>query len=91
MLSKLDHSCRNRLLKAASENDFNAISAQLTKVDANLGEHLIRGGEPEEWAYFPEEAVVSIVRTMQDGSVIEVGIIGCDGVVGIHSIGKKAH
>ena len=38
------------------------------------------------WAYFPEGSVVSIVRILGDGSMIEVGLVGFDGLVGIHSL-----
>ena len=81
---------RNRLLRALSGHESRSLRKHLEPFDAALGINLIRGDEPEEWAYFPEEAVVSIIRTMQNGSMIEVGIIGCDGVVGIHSIGRNA-
>jgi CRP-like cAMP-binding protein len=58
----------------------------IERITLDYGQVLLDEGEKPVWAYFPENAVVSVVRILGDGSMIEVGLIGCDGFVGIHSL-----
>lgn len=39
-----------------------------------------------EDVYFPEEAVVAMVDSMDNGRTVEVGLIGCEGIVGINVV-----
>ena len=48
-----------------------------------LRETLITGGEPIGALYFPLDAVVSVISTLADGTTLEVGIIGNEGLVGL--------
>jgi hypothetical protein len=34
-------------------------------------------------AYFPHDAMVSLVNVMEDGGSVEVGLFGCEGVLGL--------
>ena len=43
---------------------------------------LLRPNELIDYVYFPEEGMVSLVLQLEDGSVIEVGLIGKEGMVG---------
>jgi CRP-like cAMP-binding protein len=40
-------------------------------------------GEPLQHVYFPEAAIVSVARRMQDGSLIEAGTVGREGMAGL--------
>jgi CRP-like cAMP-binding protein len=55
----------------------------LEAVKLPLGESLYKSGDVIEHVYFPETGLVSLVTHMQDGTAIEVGLIGKDGMVGI--------
>ena len=48
-----------------------------------LGEVVYETGGHLEHIYFPTNAVVSLLYTMEDGSTAEMGLTGNDGVVGI--------
>ena len=37
-----------------------------------------------EHVYFPTTSVVSTLYTMEDGATVEMGLVGTDGVVGVH-------
>lgn len=80
--------CKNLLLTALPDDEYQRLSGDLERVDTTLGESIVREYEPAEWAYFPEEAVCSIIRILEDGSMIEVGVIGFDGVVGFQSLAE---
>jgi CRP-like cAMP-binding protein len=44
---------------------------------------LLRGGDRIDTVYFPDNAVVSLLTTMADGTTVEVANIGNEGVVGL--------
>ncbi len=81
---------RNALLSAIRGDQAKLLEADLEPVDLTLGETPLLEYEQTEWAIFPEEAVLSVVRILADGSMIEVGVIGYDGVMGIHSLTESA-
>jgi CRP-like cAMP-binding protein len=43
---------------------------------------LFRAQEPLTAVYFPDTAVVSLVSRLESGQALEVGLVGCDGIVG---------
>jgi CRP-like cAMP-binding protein len=48
-----------------------------------LGKIVYEPGERVDFCYFPANAVVSLLYTMQDGSTAEMGLVGNDGVTGV--------
>lgn len=50
-----------------------------------VGETLISPETESPWTYFPETGVISLVRGFRDGSHIEVGVIGSEGMAGVHA------
>jgi CRP-like cAMP-binding protein len=47
---------------------------------------LHKAGESIEYLYFPHRAIVSLLSTPEEGSMVEVGLVGNEGVVGIPSV-----
>ena len=47
------------------------------------GAVIYRADQKIEGARFPEEPVVATVDSLNDGRAVEVGIFGCEGIVGI--------
>lgn len=72
----------NCLLKAISENDLERIKPHLELTELCLGDVLYLPDEKIEYVYFPQSIVASVVNTLENGSSIEVGIIGREGIVG---------
>lgn len=52
-------------------------------VDLSLGQAIYEPGEVLQHVYFPTTAIISLLYTMEDGVSAEMGVVGCDGVVGI--------
>jgi CRP-like cAMP-binding protein len=72
----------NKLLAALSANAYKRLVPHLEPVDLPLGEILYHQKHRIEYVYFPRYAVVSMVNIFEDGSMVEVGVIGREGMVG---------
>src|SRR4028119_1666098 len=73
----------NRLLAALPDAEYQRLIPHLNHVSLSLKQVLHEVGEPIEYVYFPHRSIVSCLSTMADGSMIEVGLVGNDGVTGI--------
>ena len=72
----------NLLLRSLGQEDFQAITPRLSRMDLQDGQRLIEAEAPIERLCFPESGVVSIHEVLNDGSRAGVGIIGYEGLVG---------
>ena len=72
----------NRLLNALSPRSQELIAPDLELLSLAAGHALYQPNATIDFVYFPETAVASMIRRMKDGSGIEVGTIGLEGVVG---------
>jgi CRP-like cAMP-binding protein len=75
---------RNDLLRTLLNSEYQHLRSKLEQVDLKLGELIYKADERIDHVYFPETAVVAMIDTMHDGSTVEVGIIGHEGMVGIN-------
>jgi CRP-like cAMP-binding protein len=75
----------NRLLAALEPEDFAALEPHLKIVNLSRGQVLYEPGDIIHYIYFPHEAIISLVNVMEDGSTVEVGIFGREGVMGFLS------
>ncbi len=73
----------NRLLAALPEADFQRWQPHLTLVDLHLGQVLSEPGDEAAHAYFPLNAIVSLLYVMQDGDSAEIALVGKDGMLGV--------
>ena len=73
---------RNQLLAAMPQEDFAALQPHLEPVDLPLRQVLIEPHQPIAHVYFPESGYSSIV-TNGEGTKIELGLIGREGLVGV--------
>lgn len=74
---------QNRLLAALPLEVRQRLEAGLVPVSLELGTVIYEALEPLSHVYFPTTAIVSLLYTMENGSSAEMGVVGCDGVVGI--------
>jgi CRP-like cAMP-binding protein len=81
---EVDHRT-NRLLSALDPEDFARLEPHLELVDLSLGDVLYDTGDAIRYAFFPHDAVVSLVNVMEDGSTVEIGVFGREGVLGLLS------
>jgi CRP-like cAMP-binding protein len=74
---------KNRLLAALPENEYQRLLPALEPFALEHGKILYEIDEPIKYIYFPFQAVVSLVTQMKDGKIVEVGLVGNEGVTGL--------
>ena len=77
---------KNSILALLPSTDINSLSPHLLPITLQMRQSLHEPGEQIDTVYFLEDAIASVVVTMEDGSTVEVGIIGRDGVVGLPAV-----
>ena len=73
----------NRLLGSLPQQDLAALTPHLERVSLRLSEPLIVPYEPIRSVYFPINALASLVTVLEDGSTVECGSVGREGMVGV--------
>jgi hypothetical protein len=73
----------NHLLAALPDRDWQRWLPQLEFVELPLGQVLYESGDTLSHAYFPTNAIISLLYVMQSGESAEIAVVGFEGVVGI--------
>ncbi|HKX09399.1 MAG TPA: Crp/Fnr family transcriptional regulator [Stellaceae bacterium] len=76
----------NRLLDLIDPEQFARLKPHLVTETLELGRSLQRRGKGVASAIFPTSGMISIVATMRDGSSVEVGIAGREGMLGVEAV-----
>ncbi len=80
----------NRLLQSLTAKDRKEILSHATLVDLEQKELLSEAGKRPQHAYFMLTALASEVVELEDGEVVEVGLVGFEGVTGsFHLLGSS--
>jgi len=72
----------NRLLAALPAKDYQRLLAGLEPVKLTYGEVLYEPGERMRHVYFPSDCVVSLLTVVEGRRVLEVGLVGREGMLG---------
>src|SRR3954466_4371825 len=72
-----------RILSNLTDEDYQRLMPNLQPVNLPLGEVVYESSGRMDHVYFPITCVISLLHTMQDGSISEMGVVGNDGMVGI--------
>lgn len=78
-----DSAARNRLLAALPAGVYARLEPHLESIPLSLGSVIYEANDTLSHVYFPTTAIVSLLYTMENGASAEMGVVGCDGVVGI--------
>jgi CRP-like cAMP-binding protein len=73
----------SRLLAALPSDVLGRFQPKLELVNAGFKDVLYGDDEPIAYVYFPINAVVSVLTTMENGDAVEVGTIGNEGFAGL--------
>ncbi|MBA3914912.1 MAG: Crp/Fnr family transcriptional regulator, partial [Acidobacteriales bacterium] len=73
----------NLLLAALPEPERRRLDPFLTPVQMEARMPITAPGEPIRHLYFLHDAVISTVQEMQDGSTVETGLMGLEGLAGV--------
>lgn len=72
----------NRLLAVLSPGELEALWPHVDRVALPQGRTLHKAQTAIDHVYFPESGIVSLVKAMKDGTTIEVGQAGREGMIG---------
>ena len=73
----------NRLLACLPEDEFRRLSPHMERVSLTHSQHVIVPDEPIKDIYFPLNCLLSLVTILEDGSTVESGTIGREGMSGV--------
>ena len=73
----------NRLLAALPAEEYARLSRKLTKVSLTYGETIYEATDVIRQVYFPESGIISLLSSVGDRSLLEVGIVGSEGFIGL--------
>lgn len=76
----------NSLLAALPAEEYRRLLPDLEPVRLRYDETVYEQGDPISYVYFPTGAVVSLLSLLEDGTTVEVGMVGRHGVVGVQVI-----
>lgn len=79
-------SYRNHILSALSKTEIAGLAPHLSLEDLPVGTKLLSAGEECVHVYFLESGLASGVVSMADGTTVETGITGREGVVGLPAL-----
>lgn len=74
---------QNKLLACLPEGERNALRPHFELMWLELAYPLIAPGQPILHAYFPVTCLASLVVLLEDGTTVEAGSIGCEGMSGV--------
>lgn len=73
----------NRLLAAWPEDETARLASSIERVSFELKQTLAQPDQPVDYVLFPTTAMISQLVVMEDGSTVESGIVGGEGLVGL--------
>jgi CRP-like cAMP-binding protein len=74
---------RNKILAALPDEEFARLYPKLREVSLPLGEIIYSPEQQIEHVYFINRGVISWLAALQDGSTVEAGLIGPEGMAGM--------
>jgi CRP-like cAMP-binding protein len=74
---------RNQILMRLPQDEHIRVRAHLEEVSLSFKQKIYEQGESIKYALFPESGVISLVKLLDDGNIVEIGTIGNEGMVGL--------
>jgi CRP-like cAMP-binding protein len=73
---------QNRLLAALPKKDYRQLKVDVENVSLSLNQSLYEPGQLISHVYFPLDCMISLISSSGEESMIEIGVIGNEGIVG---------
>ncbi len=83
MPQKIEFRIENRILRALPADELRRLVPALQEVELPLRKVLSKPDAMVEHVHFVQRGMISLVRPLDDGALVEVGIIGREGASGI--------
>jgi CRP-like cAMP-binding protein len=73
----------NRILSALPAEETERLLPHMEQVELRLGDVISQPDEPLKYVYFPHRGAISVIAVLEDGSQVEVGVVGNEGMYGL--------
>lgn len=77
------HTIQNRILESLPAEEYERIAPHLEDIRTKYGDVISQPDEKIEYVHFPKRGIISVCAVMQDGSQVEVGLVGNEGMCGL--------
>ncbi|HZH29479.1 MAG TPA: Crp/Fnr family transcriptional regulator [Pyrinomonadaceae bacterium] len=74
----------NRLLAALPKKDYQRLLPELEPVPLTFGDIIFESDDRLRYVYFPNDSIISLLSSVEDREHLEVGMVGNDGMAGLH-------
>ena len=85
-MSAADLPIPSRFLAGLPREDLDRLRPDLETLDLGHRHVLFDAGDPIEHIYFPDGGMVSLLIKLEDGALLEVGVVGKEGLVGLSAL-----
>ena len=72
----------NQLLNSLPADEYSKLCSDLEPVKMKRGDVVYKAGERIKYVYFPENCILSMITIFEDGTSVESGIVGREGMTG---------
>jgi CRP-like cAMP-binding protein len=76
----------NELVLSMPKDVFFQLQPEMRTVSFERGQAIYDTGDPFDFVYFPNNLVASRLAIMEDGAMIEVGVVGREGLLGVAAL-----
>jgi CRP-like cAMP-binding protein len=73
----------NRLLAALPTEEYQGLFPKLEEIALTYGENIYERSEIIRRVYFPNSGIISLLTAVEERSLLEVGIVGNEGMIGL--------
>lgn len=80
---KRDEPVTNRLLAALPRKEYQHLLPELEQVTLTFGKILFESDDTIRHVYFPNNSIISLLTSVEDRALLEVGIVGNEGMAGL--------
>lgn len=78
--------CDNHILCALKESELNQLIPHLESMPISHGEVLFDVYDKLKYLYFPTSAIASLLNCLEDGTTVEVAMVGNEGLLGVTAL-----
>ncbi|MBA3756734.1 MAG: Crp/Fnr family transcriptional regulator [Nitrosomonas sp.] len=78
--------CDNHILCALTKSELNQLIPYLESITISHAEVLFDVYDKLKYLYFPTTAIVSLLNCLEDGSTVEVAMVGNEGLLGVTAL-----
>lgn len=76
----------NRLLASVPRDELGRLLPKLSRVHLARGRRIYDVGDAVRHVYFPTSGMCSLLAATEGGALLEVGVVGADGLVGLPAV-----